>query len=404
VSVRASTRAWAVALVLSAGRTVPLSAQQPQPPPPAERLKTQKDELERIRGERSQLEARQRELRSTVHDLSEERLNIERQAATTARLVKSLDQQLVALADEEGSATADLVRAQDELAVKRSVLRHRVREIYKRGALYSTEALLAAQSFGELVARYKYLHLLTQRDHALMLRVDSLGIVIRRQRETLVRLRNDVESSRQEKASEERRLRALGGERTRSLAKAQARQQQTEERLRQIARDEQRVSSLIATLETERRRTESRPGGNFTSTSTLRTSDFGRLDWPVEGDIIYRFGRVVSPNNTTTRWNGVGIAASAGTAVKAVSSGTVVLAGAMGTYGPTVIIQHGGGDYSVYGSLEKIGVAKGTKVTKGQVLGTVGRSDPELDAHLHFEIRPNGRAVDPLEWLRGARR
>ena len=380
----------------------PLRAQQP--PPPAERLKTQKDELERIRSERSQLEARQRELRSTVHDLSEERVNIERQAATTARLVKSLDQQLVALADEEGSATADLIRAQDELAVKRSALRHRVREIYKRGALYSAEALLAAQSFGELVARYKYLHLLTQRDHALMIRVDSLGVVIRRQRETLVRLRSDVESSRREKADEELRLRTLEGERTRSLAKARERQRQTEDRLRQIARDEQRLSSLIAAIETERRRAEGRPGGNFSSTSTLRTSDFGRLDWPVEGEIIYRFGKVVSPNNTTTRWNGVGIAAAAGTAVKAVSSGTVVLAGNMGTYGQTVILQHGGGDYSVYGSLEKIGVAKGAKVTKGQALGSVGRTDPELAAHLHFEIRPNGRAVDPLEWLRGARR
>ena len=406
MSVRVSPRAWAAALALVAGRTVPLDAQQPQPQPPpsAERLKSQKDELDRIRSERSRLEARQRELRSTVHDLSEERVNIERQAATTARLVKSLDQQLVALADEEGSATADLIRAQDELAVKRSVLRHRVREIYKRGALYSTEALLAAQSFGELVARYKYLHLLTQRDHALMVRVDSLGVVIRRQRETLVRLRSDVESSRKEKADEEKRLRALEGVRTRSLAAAQANQRQTEERLRQIARDEQRLASVIASIDAERRRSEGRPGGNFTSTSTLRTSDLGRLDWPVDGEIIYRFGRVVSPNNTTTRWNGIGIAATAGTAVKAVSSGTVVLADNMGTYGPTVILQHGGGDYSVYGSLQKIGVTKGAKVTKGQVLGTVGKTDPELDAHLHFEIRPNGRAVDPLEWLRGARR
>jgi septal ring factor EnvC (AmiA/AmiB activator) len=406
VTVRAATRACALALAFAGSGAGSVGAQaQPGPqPPPAERLKTQKDELERIRSERAQLEARQRQLRSTVHDLSEERVNIERQAATTARLVKSLDQQLVALAGEEGSATADLIRAQDELAVKRSVLRHRVREIYKRGALYSAEALLAAQSFGELVARYKYLHLLTQRDHALMVRVDSLGVVIRRQRETLMHLRSDVESSRREKADEEVRLRALEGERTRSLAQAQARQKQTEERLRQIARDEQRLSSLIASLETERRRAEGRSGNSFTSTSTLRTSDLGRLDWPVDGEIIYRFGRVVSPNNTTTRWNGVGIAAAAGTPVKAVSSGTVVLADNMGTYGPTVIIQHGGGDYSVYGSLEKIGVAKGSKVTKGQALGTVGKTDPELDAHLHFEIRPNGRAVDPLEWLRAAKR
>ena len=50
-------------------------------------------------------------------------------------------------------------------------------------------------------------------------------------------------------------------------------------------------------------------GWNFASTSTLRTADFGRLDWPVEGDILYPFGRYISPSNTTLRWNGIGIAA-----------------------------------------------------------------------------------------------
>jgi septal ring factor EnvC (AmiA/AmiB activator) len=68
-----------------------------------------------------------------------------------------------------------------------------------------------------------------------------------------------------------------------------------------------------------------------------------------------------------------------------------------------VIVQHGGGDYSVYGSLSSIAVAKGAVVSKGQVLGSVGSADPELPPHLHFEMRPQGRAVDPLEWLRGQR-
>jgi septal ring factor EnvC (AmiA/AmiB activator) len=404
VSVRSPTRAWAIALALVAAGVAPLAAQQAQQaqqPPPAERLKSQKDELEKIRSERSQLEARQRELRSTVHDLSEERVNIERQAATTARLVKSLDQQLAALADEEGAATADLIRAQDELAVKRSVLRHRVREIYKRGALYSVEAMLSAQSFGELVARYKYLHVVAQRDRALVHRVETLGQQIGNQRQTLVTLRSDVESSRQQKAEEEKRLRALDEQRARSLAQAQAKQRQTESRLAQIARDESRLAGVIAALEVERKRAEGRSGSTFPSSSTLKTADFGRLDWPVEGNILYQFGRLVNPNNTTVRWNGIGIAAAEGTPVKAVAAGTVALVDeSLATYGRTVVIQHGGSDYSVYSSLGKITVAKGTKVVKGQAIGTVGKSDPDMEPHLHFEMRPGQRAVDPLEWLR----
>jgi len=127
------------------------------------------------------------------------------------------------------------------------------------------------------------------------------------------------------------------------------------------------------------------------------------LDWPVNGTFLYRFGRQVNPNNTTTRWNGVGITAAVGTSVKAVSAGTVAYAGPMGTYGNTIILEHGGGDYSVYGSLDRMEVRKGARVIKGQAIGTVGTSDPALGPHLHFEIRKGGPAVDPAEWLRAIR-
>jgi septal ring factor EnvC (AmiA/AmiB activator) len=383
-----------------------VSAQQAPPAQQnaSERLKSEKEELEKIRLERADLQRRMRELQSTVHDLSEERTNIERQADATARAVHTLDRQLGALGEEENNATANLIRAQDELAIKRAVLRNRVREIYKRGALYSVEAMLSVQSFGELVARYKYLHLVAQRDRALVHRVEALGAQISNQRQTLVTLRNDVENSRQQKAEEEKQLRALDEKRARSLAQAQATQKQTASRLAQIAKDEARLGNVIASLEVERKRAEGRSGGAFPSNSTLKTADFGRLDWPVEGNIIYQFGRLINPNNTTTRWNGIGIAASEGTPVKAVAAGVVALVDeSFGTYGRTVVIQHGGNDYSIYSSLGKISVTKGTKIVKGQAIGTVGKSDPDMEPHLHFEMRPGQRAVDPLEWLRSRR-
>jgi murein DD-endopeptidase MepM/ murein hydrolase activator NlpD len=55
----------------------------------------------------------------------------------------------------------------------------------------------------------------------------------------------------------------------------------------------------------------------------------------------------------------------------------------------------------VYGSLGKLAVKKDDVVSKGEIIGYVGTSDPDLPPHLHFEIRPQGRAVDPLTWLRG---
>lgn len=344
-----------------------------------------------------------RTLENSARDVSEERRNLERQAIATSRLVRSLDQQLGSLLTEVGGVNASLVRTQDELAIKRATLRHRVNAIYKRGPLYSLEALLSAESFGALVARYKYLSLVARRDRAILARVQTLNDQIRAQRMLLVRLQGDMETNRREKAAEEQRLRRLELQRGRSLAQIEAQARRAQSRLSQVIRDEQRIAGVIAALEASRRRAESRAGG-APAPSTLTTADLGRLDWPVEGAIVYRFGRIVSPNNTSITWNGIGIGADIGTPVRAVAAGEVVYAEAAGTYGNMIILQHGGGAYSMYASLQEIRAPRGTRVAKGDIIGTVGQSDPDMPPRLHFEIRPNGgSAVDPLSWLRRQR-
>ena len=398
------------ALLLGALLFAPLAgvgAQQPssQPQlPSVERMRQQREELERIRRERDELQRRLEALQGSVHDLREEAVNLDRQADATARAVRALDAQLVAINEEVDAQNATLGRTEGELSVKRQVLRRRVQDIYKRGPLYSLEVLLSAQSFGALVARYKYLHLLTLRDRALVERVEELRNNIGRQRQSLVRLQLDLERSRGEKLAEEQRLRELESQREDRIEAAQAQAQRLERRLAQIRQSEARVANAIGAIEAARRRAAARPNAKPSAASTLRTGDLGKLDWPVNGTILYRFGRVINPNNTTVRWNGIGIGASAGTPVQAIASGEVVVAEPIGTYGTTVIVQHGGGDYSVYGSLGRVDVRKGDKVRKGDVLGSVGSADPDLGPHLHFEIRRDrGAAVDPLEWLRGER-
>jgi septal ring factor EnvC (AmiA/AmiB activator) len=391
-----------VLLVALAG--LPAATALAQNPPATEaKIREQRAELERIRREREELQERMRSLQGREHDLSEEVQNLHRQADATARVVRTLDGQLESLIAEVDGTTAGLVRAEDELAIKRSVLRQRLVDIYKRGPLYTTEALLSARSFGDLVGRYKYLHELAVRDRALLSRVEALYQQVSSQREQLVRLQSEFERSRQEKVDEQQRLRTLQRQRSRSLAQTKNSRQEIQNRLARIQRDEKQLADVIAAFEAARKRAESAAGAGAASTSSIRTSDFGNLDWPVNGEILYRFGRAVNPNNTTIRWNGVGIAAQSGTAVRSVSAGEVMVVQSLGTYGLTIIIQHGGGDYSVYGSLAMANVEKGQQVLKGQVIGQVGVSDPELPAHLHFEIRPKGRAMDPLAWLRAQR-
>jgi murein hydrolase activator len=367
------------------------------------RVNAQRDEVARIRAERDELEKKMSGLQNTAHELRDEVNLLDKQHDATARMVSSLDQQLVAITDEVKTTTNDLAKSQREASMKRTVLQRRLIEIYKRGPLYSAEVLFSAQSVGQLVARYKYLHLLALRDKGLVQRLDELHDKMESQRAQLVRLQNSVIENRSAKEQEAARLAELETLQARNLSRVQQDAKRTKARLAELEKSEARLNNFIASFEAERRRASGRAGAVTLSPSSIRTTDIGRLDWPVNGVFLYRFGRFVNPNNTTTRWNGIGISAAVGTSVKSVSAGTVAYAGPMGTYGNTVILEHGGGDYSVYGSLDRIDVRKGTRVIKGQAVGTVGISDPALGSHLHFEIRRGGPAVDPAEWLRAVR-
>ena len=367
------------------------------------RNRAQREELLRIRAERDELEKKMSGLQNTAHELTDEVNLLDKQHDATARMVKSLDNQLVAITDEVKATTANLSSSEREAVMKRAVLQRRVIEIYKRGPLYSAEVLFSAQSVGQLVARYKYLHLLALRDKGLVHRLEELHTRIESQHGQLVRLQSSIIENRADKEREAARLVELETLQSRNLARVQQDAKRTKARLAELEKSEARLNNVIAAFETERRRASGRAGAATLAPSSIRTTDIGRLDWPVNGAFLYRFGRYVNPNNTTTRWNGIGISAPVGTSVKSVSAGTVAYAGPMGTYGNTVILEHGGGDYSVYGSLNRIDVRKGTRVIKGQALGTVGVSDPALGSHLHFEIRRGGPAVDPAEWLKAAR-
>ena len=368
-----------------------------------DKLLAQRVELDRIRQERADLERRMLELRTNVHDLSEEVANLNARRSATERLVAALDRQLATINDEVNTAAQNMVRTEGELADKRATLKQRLVDIYKRGPLFTAAALLSAQSFGELVARYKYLHLLALHDRALVARVEQLRDQLARERDRLVHLQEALEQNRNDKRMEQDNLRDLERERESKLAEAQLTARRTEQNLDRLRRTEAQLANTIASFEAARHRSETSRVADVRAGSSIKTSDYGRLDWPVDGPLVYTYGKAQTASNATIRWNGVGIQAPVGTAVHAIAGGTVVSVGSLGTYGTTIIVEHGGGDYSIYGSLARADVRLHQTVAKGEEIGTVGISDPDLPPHLHFEIRHGGPSVDPASWLRGDR-
>jgi septal ring factor EnvC (AmiA/AmiB activator) len=125
----------------------------------------------------------------------------------------------------------------------------------------------------------------------------------------------------------------------------------------------------------------------------------GELSWPVNGPVASRFGRVPSGRfGTTIVRNGVELTAPEGTTATAVHEGTVAFAAPFAGFGTMVIVDHGGSAFSLYGHLLDASVTAGTNVSRGAPLGRVGLS-PSGGAALYFELRIDGRPVDPLQWL-----
>ena len=125
----------------------------------------------------------------------------------------------------------------------------------------------------------------------------------------------------------------------------------------------------------------------------------GDLPWPVNGEVSSRFGRAPSGRfGTTIVRNGIELATPEGATATAVHEGTVAFAAPFAGFGTLVIIDHGGSAFTLYGHLLDAAVSAGTNVSRGAVLGRVGLS-PAGGAALYFELRIDGRPVDPLQWL-----
>ena len=357
--------------------------------------------LEEIRKERDRLQQQQERLQGQVHDVNDELHILERQRESTQKIVDEIERQIGGLSGRLDRSSAELILTEDNLAERRAVLERRLVDIYKRGALYTFQALLAAESFGDLLSRYKYLYLTSRQDRALVGDVEKLRNRVVEQRDDLLDVRKQLDRTREEREAEYTKFSELVEARARRLSQLRRTARTTEQRLSELQKDESRLNDLLASLERARRDEVRAPGGAAPVPGSITTADIGRLDWPVEGAIVYRFGRDTLPSGGIIRWNGIGIAAEAGSPVKAVESGKVRLVGQFGTYGLTVVLEHGNGYYSVYSHLQSAEVQLSATVSRGQTIGTVGGENSDYGPHLHFEIRgENQVALNPVDWLR----
>ena len=147
-------------------------------------------------------------------------------------------------------------------------------------------------------------------------------------------------------------------------------------------------------------RTSSSSSGSFSTSTNLSKSKVSlgiSLIKPITGTITSRFGSISSVRSSAH--TGLDIAASAGSAIKAAASGTVTFSGYKGSYGYLVVVTHSNGVQTYYGHCSKLYVSAGQTVSQGETIAAVGSTGNSTGPHLHFEIRVNGVAYNPQNYV-----
>lgn len=173
--------------------------------------------------------------------------------------------------------------------------------------------------------------------------------------------------------------------------------------IRTLVRDEQRLARLVEQLARlvardrrgSRLRNERIPSAAFDGKSFDELK--GRLSLPVRGELAGEFGRPRAGGGTL--WKGVFIAAKSGEDVKAVAGGRVVFADWLRGFGNLLIIDHGAAYMSLYANNEALYKQVGEPVSGGETIATVGNSGGNADSGLYFELRYQGKPLDPLTWV-----
>jgi septal ring factor EnvC (AmiA/AmiB activator) len=354
--------------------------------------KAREQELERLRRE---LEEKRREAASLAgqeENLTSEIDNLNEEISLNQNVLRKLDEKKAVLLDDLKYAQEDLTQAQASLVEAGNLVKGRLRGIYKFGRGEAMEVVLTSKTFADLTKRIYYLSIVAGHDRELMSAfeetVEAKQVLV----DHIESRRTKLEQTEAEVAEENRNLASRKEERDALVARLKDKRYYYENMARDLQEASRNLEETLGRLEAVR--------GSAGSTGESFVALAGRLPWPCEGEVISSFGVETHPKfGTIIKNNGIDIKASAGTYVRAVAAGAVSFAGPLTGYGNALILDHGGGYYTLYGRLESVAVQIGYEVSQGDRLGSIGETSAPEGAVLHFEIRHGKKALDPQAWL-----
>ena len=350
-------------------------------------------------------ERRLQATRAKIAEVKSQLAQANADAAVDAEALAEADRQLAAVVDAVGEAERAverqhlavedarqrLVELQADVADQTRLMALRVAAMYKHGSGAPMGAILSSGSAAEAVDRSSYVGVVARWDRRSFEQVDIAQTAVAAQQQEL-----DAQQRVLARVLEEQRAILVEAEEVRgdrAIAAAASRQ-----RADQLAAQESHLEAESRELAALARRTSgagvSRAQRVAPAVGAGATVTSGGWVFPANGPITSGFGR---------RWGrmhkGIDIGAPTGTPIYAAASGVVSFSGRMSGYGNIVLIDHGGGIVSAYAHQSRIGVQVGQHVTAGQVIGAVGSTGNSTGPHLHFEVRVQGAARNPRDYV-----
>jgi septal ring factor EnvC (AmiA/AmiB activator) len=352
------------------------------------KIRSQKKDLEKIHAQIQDLEAEKRKLKKDEESLSRLLKRFDGEIEQSTRKQVRINRQIREVSDQISRVEKEVSffsgeRTRWEGSILGDVRAYHARVVYPRRL--RTDPLQSAALRTQIALKYAQMRgAETRKDRASEKERQLLGY---RSNLTVLTasLKEELEKQRKSQQEKKKLYQTTMGKRVVAEQEAQ-RLRDTADSLELLVRKliEKKETTLAAQQESELMKK------NFQQRR-------GNLPWPVSGTVVSAFGRQKHPDlDIPVVNNGIRLRTASGAPVKAVAKGKVVYAADFRSYGQTVIVDHGGDTYSIYGLLGRIAVKEGGRVMPGDPVGNAADSE---SPQVYFEFRSDGHSQNPMLWL-----